>query len=48
MTDTDLIDLYKKESSDRFNEIDNELISKFTDAAPLRTDPWLVAIIAES
>tara|TARA_B100002019_G_scaffold276069_1_gene274548 strand:- start:374 stop:1006 length:633 start_codon:yes stop_codon:yes gene_type:complete len=31
MTDTDLIDLYKKESCDRFNEIDNESISKFID-----------------
>ena len=31
MTATDLIDLYKKESSDRFNEIDNESISRFID-----------------
>ena len=31
MIDTDLIDLYKKESCDRFNEIDNESISKFID-----------------
>lgn len=31
MIDEDLINLYKKESSDRFNEIDNELIHKFID-----------------
>jgi len=29
MLDTDLINLYKKESSDRFNEVDNKLICQF-------------------